>query len=138
MLHAAGSFTGADVRRIMAQVIGRRGAPTRIRSDNGSEFVCEALVGWLPQVGANPIPVRRGEPLGRMHISKRFTVDCGTSFWTGSNTSKSRILGRKGSGFVGNTTRSDRTVRWTMRRRKNSARPVTKRRSGLNANDDQL
>jgi DNA-directed RNA polymerase specialized sigma24 family protein len=24
-------------------VIGRRGAPTRIRSDNGSELVCEAL-----------------------------------------------------------------------------------------------
>ena len=41
VLHAAGSLTGADVRRIMARVIGRRGAPTRIRSDNGSEFVCD-------------------------------------------------------------------------------------------------
>jgi putative transposase len=62
VLHAAESLTGADVRRIMAQVIGRRGAPTRIRSDNGSEFVCEALVGWLPRVGANPIPVAAGSP----------------------------------------------------------------------------
>jgi len=28
-------------------VVGRRGAPCRIRSDNGSEFVCQALAGWL-------------------------------------------------------------------------------------------
>jgi putative transposase len=46
----------------MARVIGRRGAPTRIRSDNGSEFVCKALVGWLPRVGADPIPVAAGSP----------------------------------------------------------------------------
>jgi putative transposase len=68
VLHAAGSLTGADVRRIMAQVIGRRGAPTRIRSDNGSEFVCEALVGWLPRVGATPIPVAAGSPWENAYI----------------------------------------------------------------------
>jgi putative transposase len=62
VLHAAGSMTGADVRRIVARVIGRRGAPTRIRSDNGSEFVCEALAGWLPGVGAKSIPVAAGSP----------------------------------------------------------------------------
>jgi transposase InsO family protein len=37
VLHAADSLTGPEVRRIVARVIGRRGAPTRIRSDNGSE-----------------------------------------------------------------------------------------------------
>jgi transposase InsO family protein len=51
VLHADSSITGAAVRRIVARVIGRRGAPTRIRSDNGSEFICEALVNWLPGVG---------------------------------------------------------------------------------------
>jgi putative transposase len=61
-LHAAGSMTGADVRRILARVIGRRGAPTRIRSDNGSEFICEALTGWLPGVRAKPISVAAGSP----------------------------------------------------------------------------
>jgi putative transposase len=39
VLHAADSLTGPEVRRIVARVIGRRGAPSRIRSDNGSEFV---------------------------------------------------------------------------------------------------
>jgi putative transposase len=61
-LHAAGSMSGADVRRIVARVIGRRGAPTRIRSDNGSEFICAALVDWLPGVGAKSIPVAAGSP----------------------------------------------------------------------------
>ena len=62
VLHADSSITGADVRRIVARVIGRRGAPTRIRSDNGSEFICEALVNWLPGMGAKSIPVAAGSP----------------------------------------------------------------------------
>ncbi len=62
VLHADSSITGADVRRIVAWVIGRRGAPTRIRSDNGSEFICEALTNWLPSVGAESIPVAAGSP----------------------------------------------------------------------------
>ena len=61
-LHAAGTLTGADVRRILARVIGRRGPPTRIGSDNGSEFICAALAGWLPGVGAQPIPAAAGSP----------------------------------------------------------------------------
>jgi putative transposase len=62
VLHAAGSRTGADVRRIVARVIGRRGAPTRIGGDNGSEFICAALVDRLPGVGAKSIPVAAGSP----------------------------------------------------------------------------
>jgi putative transposase len=61
-LHVAGSVTGADVRRALARVIGRRGAPTRIRSDNGSEFICKVLTGWLPSKGTEPIPVAPGKP----------------------------------------------------------------------------
>jgi transposase InsO family protein len=62
VLHAATALTGADVRRIVARVVGRRGAPSRIRSDNGSELICAALVDWLPGVGAKPIPVAAGSP----------------------------------------------------------------------------
>jgi putative transposase len=62
VLHPASSLTGAHVRRIVARVIGRRGAPTRIRSDNGSEFVCEILSNWLAGIGSQSIPVRAGSP----------------------------------------------------------------------------
>lgn len=61
-LHVDRSLTGTDVRRVLAGVVGRRGAPTRIRSDNGSEFICEALRCWLPTQGTEPIPVAAGSP----------------------------------------------------------------------------
>jgi putative transposase len=61
-LHVDYSLTGADVRAVLAQVIGRRGAPGRIRSDNGSEFIGEALRGWLPGKGTEPLPVAPGSP----------------------------------------------------------------------------
>jgi putative transposase len=62
VLHAAESMSGSDVRRIVARVMGRRGAPTKIRSDNGSEFICEALSGWLRRKGSESIPVAPGSP----------------------------------------------------------------------------
>jgi transposase InsO family protein len=61
-LHVGTSMTGAEVRRVLARVMGRRGAPTRIRSDNGSEFICQVLTGWLPQAGTKAIPVAPASP----------------------------------------------------------------------------
>jgi putative transposase len=61
-LHVAASLTGRDVRAVLARVIGKRGAPGSIRSDNGSEFVCAALAGWLPSQGTEPIQVAPGSP----------------------------------------------------------------------------
>jgi len=51
VLHAAESISGADVRRIVARVIGRRGAPTKIRSDNGSEFTATVTKALLERHG---------------------------------------------------------------------------------------
>lgn len=62
LLHIAGCVTGADVRRLVARVVAWRGAPTRLRSDNGSEFICEALACWLPRAGAQAIPVAPARP----------------------------------------------------------------------------
>ncbi len=61
-LHVAGAVTGADVRRVLGRVVGRRGAPTKIRSDNGSEFICAALTRWLPEKGTKSIPVAAASP----------------------------------------------------------------------------
>lgn len=61
-LHAATSLSGAEVRRILGRVIGRRGAPRRIRSDNGTEFLSQALADWLPVVGAKALPVAPASP----------------------------------------------------------------------------
>jgi putative transposase len=56
------SLKGKDVRRVLARVIGRHGAPRQIRSDNGSEFICEALLGWMTKKGVEPLLVRPGSP----------------------------------------------------------------------------
>jgi putative transposase len=61
-LHVDRAVNGADVRRVLGRVVGRRGAPTRIRSDNGSEFICAVLRQWLPQQGTEPIQVAPGSP----------------------------------------------------------------------------
>ncbi len=61
-LQVADSITGAEVRRLLARVVGRRGTPTRIRSDNGSEFICAALQDWLPEAGMKAIPVAPASP----------------------------------------------------------------------------
>jgi transposase InsO family protein len=61
-LRVANALTGADVRRVLARVVGRRGAPTRLRSDNGSEFICSALLDWLPHNGTKAIPVAPASP----------------------------------------------------------------------------
>lgn len=61
-LHVDRSVTGYEVRRVLSRVIGQRGSPTRIRSDNGSEFICESLSRWLPGKGTQPIPVAAGSP----------------------------------------------------------------------------
>jgi putative transposase len=61
-LHVDRGLSGADVRRVLARVVGWRGAPRRMRSDNGSEFICEAVGAWLPQQGTEPIPVAAASP----------------------------------------------------------------------------
>lgn len=61
-LHVDRCLSGADVRRVLGRVVGQRQAPTRIRSDNGSEFICEALRDWLPGKGTQAIPVAPGSP----------------------------------------------------------------------------
>ena len=110
VLHAAGSLGGADVRRIVARVIGRRGAPTRIRGDNGSEFIREALTGWLLGAGAKPIPVGRPAP-GRTATSNRSTAASATSFWSGSSLSRRPTPAPRARGSAANTTPCDRTAR---------------------------
>jgi len=58
----AGAVTGAAVRRVLARLVGRRGAPRRWRSANGAEFIREVLQQWLPEAGAEALPVASASP----------------------------------------------------------------------------
>jgi transposase InsO family protein len=62
VLFVATTLSSADVRRILGRVIGRRGAPRRLRSDNGGEFIGAAVADWLPLAGTEGLPVAPASP----------------------------------------------------------------------------
>jgi putative transposase len=46
-VHCGSSLTSTDVIRLLGELVGRHGAPECIRSDNGPEFIAEAVKDWL-------------------------------------------------------------------------------------------
>jgi putative transposase len=62
LLRAARTMTAADVRRQFGRLIGWRGQPSRLRCDNGGEFVGAALAAWLPHQGVELTPVAAASP----------------------------------------------------------------------------
>jgi transposase InsO family protein len=61
-VHVAAAVNGADARRVLARVVGRRGAPRRLRSDNGGEFIATAVQEGLGDQGTTTLPVAPGSP----------------------------------------------------------------------------
>ena len=62
VLRAERSLTGAEVVRELAQVVGCRGVPAMIRSDNGPEFIGEAIREWLAAQGVGTLYVAPASP----------------------------------------------------------------------------
>jgi putative transposase len=61
-IRVSSEFQGKHVRAVFAELFGRYGEPRRIRSDNGSEFVCSVLTEWLETTGVEGIQVAPGSP----------------------------------------------------------------------------
>jgi putative transposase len=55
-------FKSDGVMEVLTEVFLRRGTPTYLRSDNGSEFSSEEIKGWLGRLGVNPIFIEPGCP----------------------------------------------------------------------------
>jgi transposase InsO family protein len=62
-LEARRRMTADEIREILAGVAARRGAvPCRVRSDNGPEFVAEAIRSYLESTGSGSLRVAPGSP----------------------------------------------------------------------------
>ncbi len=61
-LDVARSITAQDVIRTLARLFAERGAPRFIRSDNGPEFIAQALRDWLPRSGVQTVYIAPGAP----------------------------------------------------------------------------
>jgi transposase InsO family protein len=61
-LDVARSITAQDVIRTLGRLFAERGAPGFLRSDNGPEFIAQALRDWLPRSGVQTLYIAPGAP----------------------------------------------------------------------------
>jgi transposase InsO family protein len=61
-LDVARSITAHDVIRTLARLFAERGAPRYLRSNNGPEFIAQALRDWLPRSGVQTLYIAPGAP----------------------------------------------------------------------------
>ena len=56
------SITSEDVIDTLAELFAMRGVPQHIRSDNGPEFIAQAIRHWTEQLGVETLYVEPGAP----------------------------------------------------------------------------
>ncbi len=56
------SITSTEVLQVLSRLMCERGEPGYIRSDNGPEFIAEAVKGWLAQAGVGTLYIGPGSP----------------------------------------------------------------------------
>jgi putative transposase len=62
VVEAGVSIKSGRVRQILEKVCVEKGFPEMIRSDNGSEFIGQAVNGWLSENGIKPLFIEPGKP----------------------------------------------------------------------------
>jgi len=61
-LEVSRSFTAQDVVEVLQYVFAVRGRPEHLRSDNGPEFVAQAVRRWLDQAEVKTLFINKGSP----------------------------------------------------------------------------
>jgi putative transposase len=61
-IDVAGSIRSGRVIEVLTRLISERGAPRYLRSDNGPEFVSEAILKWLDTAGVQTALIDPGKP----------------------------------------------------------------------------
>ena len=61
-IEVAWSFTAERVIEVLQYLFSVRGAPEHLRSDNGPEFVAQAVTRWLDRAGVNTLFIAKGSP----------------------------------------------------------------------------
>ena len=89
------SINGHRVTRVLDRIVARRGAPSRIVVDNGSEFTGRALDLWAHRNGVELVFIRPGRPIENCFIesfNSRFRDECLNLYWFTSLSSARRII----------------------------------------------
>jgi putative transposase len=83
-IDVAGSIRSSRVIEVLAKLISVRGAPRYIRSDNGSEFISLAIIGWLDDEGVETAHIAPGKPWQNgtnESFNGRFRDECLNQEW---------------------------------------------------------
>jgi putative transposase len=83
-LEADTSMGSLRVIRALEQIIAERGAPQRIRSDNGPEFTSRAYLAWSLERRIDLVHIRPGKPIENAHVESfngRFREECLNVSW---------------------------------------------------------
>jgi putative transposase len=111
------SISGKRVARELTTIIGVRGKPQMIVSDNGTEFTSNAMLGWAKDQGVDCTTSRR-ENRCKTATSNPSTVECVTSFSTKAYSSISTKPARSSVPGSLTTTRRGRTPRSATKHRR--------------------
>mgnify|MGYP001584624728 FL=1 len=108
-------LNSTEVIDVLTDLFILRGVPAFIRSDNGPEFIAEAVRNWSKQLGQRPPTSSRDYPR-RTDIAKASMGECATSCLTAKSSTrcgKPKLLSKDG----GTTTApNDPIVHWAIAR----------------------
>jgi putative transposase len=83
-IDVAGGIRSARVIEVLARLVGVRGAPLYIRSDNGPEFVSAAILRWVAANGIDCVHIAPGKPWENgadESFNGRFRDECLNQEW---------------------------------------------------------
>lgn len=83
-MEADTSLGSLRVLRVLGRIIAERGAPRRIRSDNGPEFTSRAFLAWALARQSEVVHIRPGKPIENAHIESfngRLREECLNASW---------------------------------------------------------
>lgn len=89
------SIKGSDVVRILDRVIGSRGRPEQIQSDNGSEFTSNAVLSWTHREGIDWRYIEPGKPTQNSHIESfngKIRDECLNEHWFATLTEAKALI----------------------------------------------
>ena len=91
-IRVARKLGAAEVIDVLADLFLARGVPAHVRSDQGPEFVAEAVKGWIAGVGAATAVIEKASPW-RTATWRASTASSATSCWTARCSTRSARRG---------------------------------------------
>jgi putative transposase len=83
-LEADTSLGSGRVTRVLERLIGERGRPENVRSDNGPEFTSRRMIGWAEAWKIGLVHIQPGRPMQNGHIESfhgRLRDECLNTSW---------------------------------------------------------